>query len=49
MEKLNEDYFNEKIMRNISYYAVKFQKEKDMSKLGIAIQYDISNEDKDYK
>jgi hypothetical protein len=48
-EKFTEEYYKDLIANNISYYAVKSADDKSLSKLPLAIQYDISKMDGDYK
>lgn len=48
-DKLTEEYFKDLIARNIAYYSVKCANDKIIENLPLAIQYDISKFDDDFK
>ena len=49
LSKFSDSDLTNTIIKNISYYKLTSATEKDLSKLALGIQYDISQVDKDYK
>jgi hypothetical protein len=47
--KFSEADLKETVIRNISYYKLTAADEKDLSKLALGIQYDLSHIDRDFK
>ena len=48
-EKFSEQYFKDIIAKNIGYYTVKCSQDKSLEKFPLALQYDITKDDGDYK
>ncbi len=48
-EKFSEEYFKDIIAKNIGYYMVKCSEDKNLEKFPLALQYDITKDDGDYR